>query len=176
MSAIRKRVIVWTVIGIGLMLLGITLYGPSSADIRIDTGDLRYRYGGIPLVVYRMPEPDRAELLELAKQSGFADSSWHQCAKYPLPTTNNTDAMCRMFYLRVAAWAREDQVIAGHLMENVVRYIRQTNARQGGPEGFVLLFWASDYADDGSLRLRDGWQEDEEVQAYLQSIDYPSSN
>lgn len=146
--------------------------GPSSTDIRLDTGDLRYRFCGIPITVSTMPEPQRTRLLDLAKQSDVIDSSWHQCADYPLPTTNNTDSMCRWFYLNLAAWIDEDPDLAILLMEDVASYIRKTNARHGGPENPYLLLRCVERKDDGSRVVKEGWREDDQVQMELEALGY----
>src|SRR4051794_30927178 len=76
----------------------------TSADIRLDTGDLRYRYFGIPIVYEKMPEPQRTRLLALTAGSAVCRNEWYQCAVFPLPTTNHTDGMCRGFYMKIDAW------------------------------------------------------------------------
>jgi hypothetical protein len=175
MSVKKTKLFRWGLAVLLLLFFGTLLYGPTSAEIRIDTGDLRYRYLGIPLEYKNMPEPERSLLLELAKKSNVLDGSWHECAKYPLPTTNNTDTMCRLFYHRVATWVQVDPQLALFLAEDVARYIQQTKARHGGPKGSYLLLWLMENDDDGSDVVKDGWQDDEEVQAYLQSVGYTPS-
>jgi len=108
-------------------------------------------------------------MLILSARSDVIDSGWYQCAKYPLPTTNNTDAMCRMFFIRAAIWAREDPAIGKLMIEDLAEYIRETRARHGAPEGWDLFFWRLEEDGQGVRRPMQGWREDEHIQAYLQT-------
>ena len=146
------------------------LTGPTSGDIRIDTGDLRYRYLGIPITYRRMPEPQRSALLALAAQSSILKPEWHQCVSYPLHNSNNTDLMCREFYFCATVWAKQDQRLARAMLEDVARYIIRTRAASGLPLSSWLLSGVFVSPDDhGNWVLKPDWAQDEEAIAYLQS-------
>jgi len=162
----------FAVLAIGLIAVAVYFsLGPTSADIRLDTGDLRYRYMGIPIVYERMPEPQRLRLLQLTKNSSVCTSNWEQCASFPLHTSNNPDGMCRGFYMRIEAWIDVDKKLALAGAEDIARYIRETNARNGLPRSTPLLFktaWSDDQAK--TMRVEDGWQADAEIAAYQASL------
>lgn len=141
--------------------------GPTSADIRLDTGDLRYRYFGIPLVYERMPEPARSRLRALTSQLGDVGAEWRQCARFPLPTTNNTDSMCQRFYFALSAWMDEDPRIALILARDVVNYIRKMNNHDAALNGGYLLVFLAEYAGPDKLKVRPDWRQRQEVRYYL---------
>jgi hypothetical protein len=140
------------------------LTGPSSVDIRLDTGDLRHRVLGIPIYYERMPEPQRTNLLSLAQRSATLSSEW--CSLAPQQTSNSPKRMCRDFYYRVAAWVDEDPAMAAMIAEDVTQYIRRTHAREGGPETWSLLSCAQ-IGPSGEMTIPPNWREDEHVQQYF---------
>ena len=162
----KRRISLFVLAAIIVIVAWGFFFGPSSADIRLDTGDLRYRYLGIPLVYERMPEPHRSRLLSLARESSALEAEWHQCADYPLPTTNHTDRMCRVFYYKIEAWIREDRIIALSAAEDVAEYIRTTNAKHSLPESVALLKHG-DWNDDGDYTVRGDWRDDDDLRSYL---------
>src|ERR1041384_6470997 len=94
---------------IGLLLLVVGyLSGPTTGEIRLDTGDLRYFWWGIPLRNRPMPEPSRSKLVTLGSKSPAVPADWVVCVTYPLRSSNNTDSMCQSFYRSVAILADED--------------------------------------------------------------------
>jgi hypothetical protein len=141
----------------------------TSADIRLDSGDLRYRYFGIPIVYERMPEPQRARLLALTSGSSVCRNVWCPCAVFPLPTSNNTDAMCRGFYMKMDAWIDVDRTLARAGIEDVGRYVIDTGVRQGLPRSFPLMR-PVELGKGGRMRVRSDWREDEGVQLYRESV------
>ncbi len=170
----KRRILLSTGLGIGLIVTWAIISGPSSADIRLDTGDLRYRYLGIPVVYERMPEPQRSRLQSLASQSSVLVDEWHQCADFPLPTTNNTDGMCLSFYMRADAWIDVDQNVARLALEDVATYIRDTHARESLPHSFALLNgFVIELTDDHRYAVRSEWREDEAVRTFFESHGIP---
>lgn len=141
----------------------------TSADIRLDSGDLRYRYFGIPIVYERMPEPQRTRLLALTAGSSVCRDVWRQCAVFPLRTTNNSDAMCRGFYLKIDAWIDVDRALARAGIEDVGRYVIETRVREGLPRSFPLML-PVERGEGGRMRVRAEWREDERVQVYRESV------
>ena len=148
--------------------------GPlTSADIRLDTGDLRYRYLGIPLVYERMPEPARSQLLALAANSKVLRPEWCKCAAFPLRTSNNEDAMCRGWYYKAWVWAAQDPQLARLMLEDVASSIATTNATQGSSASVGLLsgFFVQPDAT-GKWVVKQGWRQDEEVMEYAKAKGY----
>lgn len=141
----------------------------TSADIRLDTGDLRYRYLGIPMAYERVPEPQRTRLLALAAGSQVLVPEWRRCATFPLPSSNNTHRMCRGWYARASVWAAQDPPLARLMLEDVAAYVDHTSAVQGLPPSATLLSGRFVLPDvSGNLSLKPGWQQDEAAVAYMQ--------
>jgi hypothetical protein len=158
------------VLAITLLALFIVIRGDprTSADIRIDTGDLRYRYLGIPLEYNQMPEPQRSQLLVLAAKSKILRPEWHKCATFPLRGSNNVDSMCRGWYYRASLWTAQDPQLARLILEDVAKYITQTNATEGLPESCFLLSGSVIEPNAvGQIAVKAGWRQDDEVTAYL---------
>ena len=122
-----------------LFLLYAFLRGPTSGQIRLDTGDLRYCWCGIPLLYRQMPEPERTKILKLAAAPIAIPHQWITCVTYPLHGSNNPDLMCRSFYRRVAIWSDIDPHIARWTLEDVATYIHDTHATHSLPESCVVL-------------------------------------
>ena len=142
--------------------------GPTSAEIRLDTGDLRHCFHGIPVSYTPMPEPQRSQLLALTKMSRLCLPVWVRCAELPQAGTNCKECMCRSFYHYGLAWLDEDPKIALAVLEDVAVYIKTTNAKAGLPESWHLFRYA-DQAPGGEYRLSGDWQGDPHVQAYIES-------
>ena len=166
----RPRFIFATIFCLITIFLMVTLdLARTSAEIRLDSGDLRYCYFGVPLVYEQMPEPQRTRLLGLTSGSSVCRNVWHQCAVYPLPTTNNTDLMCRRFYLKLDAWIDVDRDLARAGIEEVGEYIITTRVRNGLPQSYPLM-WPVSEGKDGRMQVRSDWRDDEMIQSYRQSI------
>ena len=151
-----------------IVLLAVFLWwlGPTSADIRLDTGDLRYCFYGIPLSHEPMPEPQRSQLLALTKMSRVCIPMWVRCAEFPQSGTNCKECMCRNFYCRGLAWSDEDPNVALAIIEDIALYIKATNAKAGAPESSYLLRYA-ERTSSGKVRLNSDWKSDPHVQAYI---------
>jgi hypothetical protein len=145
----------------------------TSGDIRLDTGDLRYRVFGIPMYYDRMPKPQRSQLLKLAATSSILKSVWCECVSYPLRGSNNPDNMCRYFYVKAAMWIPTDPHLAQLIVEDIATYIQNTKARQGLPSSLCMLgpggLWAN---QTGVLAINPNWRQDPGVQNYLQLKGY----
>jgi hypothetical protein len=171
MRLTRRRKFAVLAIGLIAVVVYFSL-GPTSADMRLDTGDLRYRYMGIPIVYERMPEPQRSRLLQLTQGSRVCAPTWEQCASFPLHTSNNPDAMCRGFYMRIDAWIDVDKKLALAGVEDIARYISETNGRRGLPRSTPLLF-KTKWSDDDrarTMRVEEGWQADAGIAEYRKSL------
>jgi hypothetical protein len=169
----RLKALLWIAPVIALVAYTI-LHGPlTSADIRLDTGDLRYRYFGVPLAYRPMSEPERTVIQSLAAQSNLLRPEWVKCATYPLRTTNNTDLMCQTFYAGGAAWAKEDRQLAQHLLEDLATYVNKTHARKGLPDSCLLLSgFLVQWDNNGKRVVKSNWRNDPDVVRYLHSINY----
>lgn len=153
-----------------LCIVGILIWPsptlPSSAEIRLDTGDLRYMLRGKVLWERTMDEPDRTALLSVSTRSPVLKNEWHRCARFPLPSSNNTDRMCRRFYRCAATWIRVDPAIGLLVAEDVARYVERTKAEKSLPDCISLLNWVG-YDRNGGMIVAEGWQHDESVVDYL---------
>ncbi|MFH1746348.1 MAG: hypothetical protein ABIG44_04815 [Planctomycetota bacterium] len=144
-----------------------------SAQIRLDTGDLRYCLLGIPLQYDRMSEPQRSAILAISSKSPPISSKWVTCAVFPLPTSNNSHWMCVRYYCEVTAWMDVDPVLARMILEDIADYIETTNVMYSLPESHSMLNpGVVEYGKDGKYRVIDGWENDEGVQLYCQRKGY----
>lgn len=144
-----------------------------SGQVRLDSGDLRYRFLGIPYRHERMPEPQRSLLLSIAESSEILKAEWHTCACYPLPTSNHTDWMCRRFYYHATAWVSVDPSLARLIVEDVASYVIETNAEYSLPDSHSMLVPpAVEWDEKGGARVRDGWQDDIGAQWYCEQKGY----
>lgn len=130
------------------------LFFPTDCQINLKTGDLRYRFHGIPLAYSNLAEDYRARIAEISS----VPNTWITVATFPLPTSNNSHAMCQGFYEDAAKWQAVDPKIAKVLLGDVVRYIETTKAQYGLPDGFQLL---------GADAANSDWRNDESIQEYL---------
>ncbi|MFO1091832.1 MAG: hypothetical protein U0992_00765 [Planctomycetaceae bacterium] len=166
----RKEVAMWgsRLLLIALLcIVGILIWPsptrPSSAEIRLDTGDLRLTCCAAKVLWERtMNEPDRKALLSVSSRSPVLKNEWHRCARFPLPSSNNTDQMCRRFYRCAATWVRVDPAIGLLVAEDVARYVERTKAEESLPDCISLLNWVG-YDSNGGMIVADGWQQDERV-------------
>ena len=144
--------------------------GPTSADIRIDTGDLRYRYFGLPLRYKRMPEPTRSALIELSRRSEMLSPEWYQCAVFPLPTSNHPDRAWQSFYRQVFVWIDEDPEIARALAEDIARHFIEDSAESGLDASIVFFSpWVMEWDDRGGWKICADWRDEPGIQRYLKS-------
>jgi len=139
LAAHRRGVIIGTVVVALLFLIIVVGAGPTSGQIRLDTGDLRYCRWGIPLSYKRMPEPARSKIVVLAAKSPAVPATWVTCITYPRSPESNTDSMCRGCYWYISIWADEDPKIARWALEDLVDYIPRMLTRGGLPESAPVL-------------------------------------
>jgi hypothetical protein len=155
----------------GVVLLGLLMVvGPSSGEIRLDTGDLRYCWWWVPVRYERMPEPERSRIQVVAAAGPAVPAEWVTCVRYPLRCSNNPDLMCRSFYASIAAWSGEDPKIARWALEDVVNYVRTTHAQYGLPaSGHVLSGFIVEMSKG---RVVADWRDQEEMKAYCAAHGY----
>jgi hypothetical protein len=137
--------------------------------MRLDSGDVRYCFLGIPLSTKRMTEPQRTAILRIASGSLILRPVWRTCVVYPLPTTNNPDAMCRRFYREAAAWVDVDATIARMALEDIATYIEKTRAQYSLPDSCHVL-GPDVVRRDG--RIVDDWRTNEMVRIYCEDRDH----
>ncbi len=169
----RTAATLFAVIGIPIVCAWFLLHGPTSGEIRLDTGDLRYCYFGIPFSYSRMPEPQRSRLLSLSAGSSILKPQWFTCVTYPLTGSNNPDLMVEGFYSRATAWIPVDPKLAQMIVEDIAKYVKGTNARSGLPDSFYLVSgFLVDQNTQGQWTLDPNWRQDEEVQNYFTAKGY----
>lgn len=139
---------------------------PTSVEIRLDTGDLRYLRGDQVVKFREMEEPYRSTLLSVTGDSPALKSQWQLCSNNPSDPEHNTDKRCQRFFRNAAAWIIADREIGLLVAEDVAQYIETTDGQISAPECTLLFMWV-DRASDGTVAVRDGWQDDESVQWYL---------
>jgi hypothetical protein len=113
-------------IGLGLLILlgsivvgWILLVGATGAQFRLDTGDWRYTYFGIPGNTRRMPEPERSTILSLAAGSAVLKSEWVSVPHHQGPDSQG----CFKIFYRAARWARVNRQMSQALLEDAARYV-----------------------------------------------------
>jgi hypothetical protein len=162
----RRRMIKWGSV-IFLLLLGFgVLYGPTSGQIRLDTGDLRYCWWGIPLKYELMPEPQRSKLLALAAKVPPVSAEWVTCVNYPKHYSDNPEIRYHGEYYSIAIWADEDVNIARWAMDDEVKAI---------PHGGTTRLWpilGYRVLDSSTGKLNVDWRDQEDVKDYCAAHGY----
>jgi hypothetical protein len=113
--------------------------GPTSADVRLDTGDLRYCWYGIPFRWSRMPEPDRSKLVALAALPPAIPARWVNCANSPFALSHGSQIMTQRSFARATYWLDEDPQLARWAMEEAVAPFDATFTSRGNDAIYVLL-------------------------------------
>lgn len=168
----RTRIVTWierSLLVIVLFVLGAIFFPtprPTSAEIRLDTGDLRYLRGDQVVKFREMEEPYRSTLLTVAGNSTALKAQWHLCSNNPSDPEHNTDKRCQRFFRNAAAWIIADREIGLLVAEDVVQYIETTDGQISAPDCYPLLIWVQK-GPDGTLVVLNGWQKDEQVIQYL---------
>ncbi|HUG18023.1 MAG TPA: hypothetical protein VMM56_03545 [Planctomycetaceae bacterium] len=168
----RTQIVTWierSLLVIVLFVLGAIFFPtprPTSAEIRLDTGDLRYLRGDQVVKSREMEEPYRSTLLSIAGNSPALKAQWHLCSNNPSDPERNTDKRCQRFYRYAATWLIADREIGLWVAEDVARYIETTDGQISQPDCYPLLVWVQK-GPDGTLVVLDGWQNDEQVKQYL---------
>jgi hypothetical protein len=163
---VLKRIGVYLgVFGWIVFVLYFVVRGPTSGQIRLDTGDLRYCWWGVPLMYERMSEPERSRLLALAAASPAIQAEWVTCVRYPLHTSNNPEVAYVERYHVIGLWAGEDPKIARWVLEDLSDYTKTGGSRRS----FNLLIRLIDWKPE---RIDPGWREDAEIRSYCAAHGY----
>jgi hypothetical protein len=168
--AAHRRLMILVGVFAVVLFVGFRGIGPTSGQIRLDTGDLRYCWWGIPLYYKPMPEPWRSKVMTLASEAPAVPAKWVTCVTYPLPSSNNSDIMCADFYFSVALWADEDPKIARWAMDDLVNSLDVSRARPANPSVFYVL--GPFVVDTDSFRVCADWRDREDVKVYCSSHGY----
>ncbi len=123
--------------GTVLLLVVGFIHGPTSGQIRLDTGDLQYCWFEIPLRYERMPEPERSKLLSLSASSPRLPGSWVTCVTFPHGGTDNPESGFHLMFKASGIWASEDPHIARWLLEDV--QFRVLRGARASPEAEEMI-------------------------------------
>jgi hypothetical protein len=147
----------------------VNLIGPTSAQVRLDTGDLRYRWFGMPLEFESMAEPNRSKIVALAAMAPPIHTEW---AHFPKPSTlSNPHVQCVNSYHEVAEWSDQDRTLARLLLMDVAEEARDRSYMGEVTPAFRLAWPVLDYKSlHGNSFL--GWQKDPAVLQYCASHGY----
>ena len=170
--ALSRRGVILTGVLAVLLALGYGYFhGPTSGQIRLDTGDLRYCWYGIPLEYHPMAEPERSKLLALAAKSPTRPSipaKWVTCTTDPSSTEHRPHVMFREMYFSVAIWTDEDRQIARWAMDDLVDYV--LHAKWGLPKSRLLL--NGEVVDWRTCKVTADWRDRDEVKWYCADHGY----
>lgn len=168
----RTRIVTWierSLLVIVLFVLGAIFFPtprPTSAEIRLDTGDLRYLRGDQIVEFREMREPYRSTLISASQGSKILTNRWHRCSNNPRNPERNTEKRCQHFFEESAVWLIADREIGLLVAEDVARYIETTDGQISQPDCYPLLIWVQK-GPDGTPVVLNGWQKDEQVIQYL---------
>lgn len=141
-----------------------------TAEVRLDCGDLRYSYLGLPVIANPMPEPERSVLISLADESLVLHPEWRVCAVFPRRGPVESDQRCRDAYRRISAWAEADRTIARLAMEDLAEYIDATGGWLGAPECAMIL--GPDVIDSTAGDVLPNWRSNPNVRAFCEARGY----
>jgi hypothetical protein len=163
----RKR---WAAAGViaGFLVLSSIGVG-NSVEVRLDTGDQRFLFWGIPTGGSRCLRPELRDRL-LTLDDPEVPSQWVWCATQV--GSNNADAMVFGFYRAAASWIEVDPAIAKLLIRDISTYVRTTHATHGLPECTSMLFPDVVERNDGRYQVVANWRNNPDVQWYLKSKGY----
>jgi hypothetical protein len=156
----------------GLLAHGIYTGFRTSADIQFSTGDIRYRYLGIPVRHWRMPDPDRSLIQSAALESTVLSGDWQPCATFPLSIRDDSDIRCRASYARATAWLEQDPGLGRLVLEDLAAYIRKNKGDYPSPppDCAPLLSMARFQVD--RYVVADDWRENPAVILYAEAKGY----
>jgi len=151
--------------------LWIVFRGPTSCQLQLNTGDLRYCWYGIPIIYQRLPESQRRMIEELALHSQRLVPKWVTCVRYPLIGSNNPDKMYRRWYIVSCMWIKEDPYIARLILEDVASFADE--GANGLPQSArLLMFPVVDQDNAGNPVIEANWRNDPIILEYLKTKSY----
>lgn len=136
-------------------------------DIRVDCGDLRYKYLGVPVWYESIGEPRRTILLSIAAASGKVEHVW-------VPVVPQTTSYCiiceyKQWYRDTADWATADKTISRLMLEELSKNI--INARGVEKAGVQSIFLMKCMAFNEGVVPAD-WTDYSEVRKYCELRGY----
>lgn len=134
----------------------------TSVDVRLDTGDLRICYLGIPCEYRRMPEPIRSRVLGITANSKILKNEWRCVASFP--RYDIPPGAIYEKYNRASIWPQEDVGFVRLLLEDL--------AVGGTSGGYFLGPPYVDYDNTGCLVVDPQWREDPYILAFAASKGY----
>jgi len=140
-----------------------------TVQVRLDTGDQRALFCGIPYQYWPMHREVRDRLLSLRDPQ--IPSRWVWCAQQV--GSNCPDAMIWSFYKKASAWVEVDRKIAALVVGDVVTYVATTHGR-GGEITFSRMIWTDVVSSDENCtpRVLPGWENNPRVRWYLSKKHY----
>jgi hypothetical protein len=162
-----RRVI--RIVPVVLIVIGIFVLaemGPSSTDIRVDCGDLRFRYLGVPLSYEYMPEPQRSVLLN---NSAHIAKPWVSLGSGGKPgsKTYKDAAIWRIYFYQDTAWASVDRGLLNEIL-NDVRALLLKKTPSGKQSNMALsLISDPDIVDTDKNIIKSDWEKSPIVKEYI---------
>jgi hypothetical protein len=177
---IRSAVLIGTLIGFVLLLkrnhlglafgviaafLLVTFMGFGySVEFRLDTGDKRFLFWGVPFS-YRSTHPEISSLNdpEIPKR-------WVWSATQV--GSNNADSMVSAFYRNAATWVEVDPQIAKLVVRDIAEYLQSTHATHCLPDCIAIIEPPIIVYENGKRHVVKDWENDPQVQLYLEKKGY----
>jgi hypothetical protein len=160
----RAAAITVTILLCSLSILGMA----DSRQVRLDNGDQRRLFWGIPIADEPMEDDVRRALSSL---DAGVPAEWVWCGTRSPGWTGCGYAAVYQEYYYAATWVAIDPTIASQILRDVADHTRRTGGMSGSPPPCNAM-WSPDVLMDdgvGGLQLMQGWQNDPRVQIYLES-------
>jgi hypothetical protein len=140
------------------------LEGPRECQFRLDTGDVRYLWCGIPVRHIRMSEPERSQLLALGSGSAILKTKWVPCGGISV-------SLARQYYKESLAWAKQDPHLARLILEDCAVWVTRNHA--GLPDSIRMLWYpVIDQNGNGVYQIESDWRSDVGAREYLMRKGY----
>ena len=136
-----------------LLIIGMVVFLPKTAEVNLSTGTIRYCLGGIP---YRYWEMDR---LSREWQDLKCPTVYLRIAEYPTKNSNNPDSMLRGLMMGIGVWSKSDKSIAKLMAIDLENYI--TSGMHGLPSSYI--FYSDWFVDQKRESIRTGNKFDKEI-------------
>ena len=133
------------------------------AEIRTDTGELRFCFLGIPYEYVYHYKPHRDILYQAAQIEPPIKSEWLRCGHFP----DDGYWYCWHMYREATAWWSVDPRITRLIMDDLADYIRRTRALRGVQESSALTWFVVKGSPSGVYELAADWRERPMVRDYL---------
>ena len=148
-----------------ILLPSIASTGPSSVEIRLDTGDLRYYWFGIKGRVEPMPEPYRSRLLALSAIPPAVREKWVTCGVVPHDNQHNPEGFYESSYVKVAEWAERDEKLARLLLLDLIEGTKKSSLSNEIRAPLYEAISVIRYEEFRGDSFK-GWRDDPEVRRY----------